>query len=73
MDIKNNIVLEIEKEGNMFYFSMPVGAPYGQAYDAILESLEKVQELSDNAVKNIREQREQQKEESEEKQEETGE
>lgn len=73
MDIKNNIVFETEKDGNVFQFSMPIGTPYGQAYDVIIEALNEVQSMSVEHARKIKEQREQQKEEAEKQQEETGE
>ena len=39
-----------EKNGKTYVFSMPVGAPFGEAYDVAFEMLSKIVELSKNAA-----------------------
>lgn len=49
MEMKQYIHLEVEKEGKLFTFSMPVGVKLGMAYDAAFECLSKLIELSQDA------------------------
>ena len=54
MDILQSINLSIEKNGRRYVISMPVGAPYGEAYDALFEGLEYIAKLSAQAVERAR-------------------
>jgi len=58
LTIKTEVICVIEKGDNVYRFSMPVGAPFGEAYDAAFDVLEKVQGLAHDAVKNVRDARE---------------
>lgn len=42
MNIRAVINIEIEKNDRTYIFSMPVGAPFGEAYDAAYEALSKI-------------------------------
>lgn len=50
MDIRSHVVIEIKKEDHTFSFSMPLGAPFGKAYDAAYEVLQHIVELSRKAA-----------------------
>lgn len=50
MDIKTSVILEVEKDGHVFSLSMPSGAPFGKAYDAAFDFLQKIIELSKQAA-----------------------
>ncbi len=54
MNIKPVVNLEIEMESNVYVFSMPVGASWGEAYNACFQSLQKVMELSNQALESTR-------------------
>jgi hypothetical protein len=50
MELKSVVVIETKKNDRIFQFSMPVGAPFGECYDACFEVLNKVVELSKEAA-----------------------
>jgi len=50
MTAKTYVALEVEKNGHTYYFHMPVGVNYGEAYDASFAILEDVLALSKQAV-----------------------
>jgi hypothetical protein len=50
METKNNITLEVEKNGFNFVFHMPYGASWGSAIDASFEILQYITELSRQSV-----------------------
>lgn len=50
MNVKSFVVIEIEKNDNRFSFMMPVGAPFGEAYDACYEALNHIVEFSKKAA-----------------------
>lgn len=50
VDQKAIINLEVKKEDRTFVFSMPVGSPFGEAYDAAFAVLNEIQEMSKRAV-----------------------
>ena len=50
MDIKSYVDVEIKKNDRVYHFLMPVGAPFGEAYDAAFESLTSITEMAKNAV-----------------------
>lgn len=50
MDIKSTVVIEIKKNDNVYRFEMPVGAPFGECYDAAFQTLNKVSELAKEAA-----------------------
>ena len=50
MDIKSHVIIEIKKDDHVFSFSMPLGAPFGKAYDAAYEVLHHIIDLSKKAA-----------------------
>lgn len=53
MNIRAMINVEIEKNDRTYIFSMPVGAPFGEAYDTAFEVCAKILELAaEEAAKN---------------------
>ena len=56
MNIKSQITIEIEKDGHIFSFNMPVGAPFGKAYDACFEALQKITEFAKTAADQAKQQ-----------------
>lgn len=50
MDLVSTVNMVIEKNGKKFTFIMPVGANWGESYDACFECLMKVLELSKQAA-----------------------
>ena len=50
MDIRSHVVIEIKKEDHTFSFHMPLGAPFGKAYDAAYEVLQHIVDLSKKAA-----------------------
>lgn len=50
MNVKSYIDIEIVKNERVYHFFMPVGAPFGEAYDAAFESLTSITEMAKNAV-----------------------
>ena len=53
MNLKSAVIIEVEKNERKYSFSMPVGAPYGECYDAAFEVLKSVVELSTQALNNL--------------------
>ena len=51
MNLKSAVIFEVIKEERLYRFEIPVGAPYGECYDAGFAFLKKVEELSAEAVK----------------------
>lgn len=45
-----NVIIEVEKEDRRYQFIMPVGAPFGEAYDAAFQALSAISEMAKNAV-----------------------
>ncbi len=54
MELKSMIAIEIEKNDRVFSFLLPVGAPFGEAYDAAFEVLGKIIEMSKEAADNMK-------------------
>jgi len=50
MDIHSQVVIEIKKDDHVFRFSMPLGSPFGKAYDAAYEVLQHIVDLSKKAA-----------------------
>jgi len=50
MDQRAMFNLEVKKGERTFIFSMPVGSPFGEAYDAAFEVLAEIQKMSAKAV-----------------------
>lgn len=56
MAIKSSLSIEITKGDRVFSFVMPIGAPYGEAYDAAFEVLQQIVELSKQAADQAKQQ-----------------
>ena len=44
------LLLEAEKEGRRYTLTLPVGSPFGEAYDVVFQMLREVLEMSKTAV-----------------------
>ena len=55
MEIKSfgTFNLEFQKEERVYRFTLPYGAPYGEAYDAAFQFLNKVLEMQNKAVEEM--------------------
>jgi len=49
MDINSVLVIEIKKENRTYTFTMPAGAPIGEAYDAGHQYLEAILKMASDA------------------------
>ena len=47
--------IEVEKNGRVYTFTMPVGSPLGDAFDASFKVLESVGELQKQAIEKAKE------------------
>lgn len=54
MNVQSMVVIEIERNGRLYTFSMPVGAPYGEAYDAAFEALQSVLDMARQSAERAR-------------------
>jgi hypothetical protein len=54
METKTHIILEVKKGDNTFSYHMPAGSPFGQAYDACFEILQKLIEYSHKATETLK-------------------
>lgn len=54
MDVKQVIVIAVEKNEHRYEFLMPAGRPLGECYDAAFQVLEKLLELSKQNTENMR-------------------
>lgn len=54
MELKQNISLEVEKNGFTFVLYMPTGASWGNAIDASFEMLQKLNELSQQSAQALK-------------------
>jgi len=50
MTQKAVIYLEVEKNDHKYSFTMPIGAPLGEVYDAAFEMLQEIVKLANEAV-----------------------
>jgi hypothetical protein len=50
MDLKTVVVAVTKINDNEFSFNMPVGAPFGECYDACFQTLNKITELMKEAA-----------------------
>ena len=50
MNQKGVVQLEIEKNGRMYTFSMPIGAPFGECYDAAYACSSHILEMAKQAM-----------------------
>jgi hypothetical protein len=50
MELNSVVNIIVEKNNKKFTFGMPVGANYGESYDACFECLMKITELSREAA-----------------------
>lgn len=56
MDLISVVNIIVEKNDKKFTFSMPIGANWGETYDACFECLQKIVELSKQAADNMKQQ-----------------
>lgn len=54
MKLNSIISLEVEKDGHLFSFNMPVGSSWGSCYNAAFEVLLKIVDLSREAAEKAR-------------------
>jgi len=64
MDLKSMVVLEFKKNDRIYQLLMPVGAPYGEAYDVCFEALNGILEMAKKAADAAEKQKEETKKES---------
>lgn len=50
MDQKALVKLSMEKSERTYEFYMPIGSPYGEAYDAAFEMLQEITKMSQEAA-----------------------
>ncbi len=65
MDQRAVLNMEVEKNGHRYVFSMPIGAPLGESYDAVYSVLEEIVKLSKQASENMKRPEEEKDESSE--------
>ena len=53
MDLISNVTMVVGKNDKKFTFIMPVGANWGETYDACFECLMKIVELSKQAAESM--------------------
>jgi hypothetical protein len=63
MEVKSRVHFEAIKNDNMYFMSMPAGAPLGESYDAVFEILLKIVELSQSAADKMKAAKEKEEEE----------
>jgi hypothetical protein len=54
MDVKSYVDVVVTKNDRVYHFYMPVGAPFGEAYDASFEVLSGITEMAKQAAENAR-------------------
>lgn len=54
MELKSIVHIEIKKNDRTYVFALPVGAPFGEAYDAAFEVLGKITEFAQQAAEQAR-------------------
>ena len=54
MNLKSCIAIEITKNDRLYTFVMPVGSPFGEAYDVSYEILNKIAELAKNGAESAK-------------------
>ena len=54
MEDKKLINIEIERNGNKYYFVMPDNCPIGEAFDAAYEIITKIVGIANNVTDNIK-------------------
>jgi hypothetical protein len=59
MNMKSVVIISITKNNRTYDFSMPVGAPYGEAYDVAFECLNEIVGMSKKAVEQLKQGNEQ--------------
>lgn len=60
MDLKTTLNFEVKKNERTYCFSIPLGAPYGETYDAIFACFEAVTDLQKKALEQLKDQKEKQ-------------
>lgn len=53
MTVRSMVQIEAEVNDHVFTFSIPMGCNYGEAYNAAFQVLQKVIELSNQAIANL--------------------
>jgi len=53
MDLRSMVSVEVTKNDHKFTFLMPIGAPFGETYDAAFEVLSKIAELQQENLKKV--------------------
>jgi hypothetical protein len=54
MEITSAIIITTERNGRKFQFILPVGAQYGEAYDAAFETLTEISKMSQKAAEQLK-------------------
>lgn len=54
MELKSVVHMEVKKNDRSYVFAMPVGAPFGECYDACFQVLEKIVALTQQAAEQAR-------------------
>jgi len=54
MDLRSYVNMEVKKSDRTYHFFMPIGAPYGEAYDAAFETLVSITDMAKQARENAR-------------------
>jgi hypothetical protein len=49
MNLRSFVSIELEKNGRVYSYLMPVGAPYGEAYDAAFEICQNILDMAKKA------------------------
>ncbi len=58
MEITSSLVIKTDRNGRSFQFLIPIGAQYGEAYDAAFEILVEINKMSQKAMENLKPQAE---------------
>jgi hypothetical protein len=53
MTQKAVVILEVEKNDRKYEFMMPIGSPYGEAYDVCFEFLQEITKMSKEAADRV--------------------
>lgn len=54
MELKSSVIMEVKRNDFTFNLELPVGAPLGDAYEAVLEMLSKIVEMAKESVEKNR-------------------
>ena len=56
MDLRSYVSIEVKKNDRVYSYLMPVGAPFGEAYDAAFEVLQSVLDMAKKSSEQINKQ-----------------